>query len=50
MADYFERMGREVSWQKLGEGFDHSEFGFQVLDEGVCENWREKLENLLAVG
>ena len=50
MADYFERIGRKVSWQKLGEGFDHSEFRFQVLDEGVYENWREKLEKLLATG
>src|SRR5256885_10355992 len=39
IADYFEKVGRKVTWQKLGEGFDHQRFRFQVLDEGLYENW-----------
>ncbi len=45
----FQEVGREVSWQELGEGFEKHQFRFQVLDEGVYENWREKLDEALAV-
>lgn len=49
IADYFEKVGREVSWQELGEGFDKQQFRFQVLDEGVFDNWRGELEKVLAI-
>ena len=40
-------MGKEVSWQKLGEGFDQHQFRFQILDEGLYESWRDELNKLL---
>ncbi len=50
IAKRFEEVGNQVSWQELGDGFDKQQFRFQVLDEGVYENWREKLEEVLGVG
>ena len=47
IADYFEKVGKKVTWQKLGEGFDHHQFRFQVLDEGLYENWKHELKRLL---
>jgi len=47
IADRFEEVGRKVSWQELGEGFDKQQFRFQVIDEGVFENWRDKLGEIL---
>lgn len=48
MAGYFEKIGQEVSWQKLGEGFDKQEFRFQILDEGLYDSWEAELNKLLA--
>jgi type III restriction enzyme len=47
MADYFEKVGKKVSWQELGEGFDKHQFRFQVLDEGLYESWRVELKKLI---
>ena len=47
IAKRFEEVGSQVSWQELGEGFDKQQFRFQVLDEGVYENWRERLDEVL---
>ena len=47
IAGYFSKVGKEVSWQKLGEGFDRQQFRFQILDEGLYENWRDELKKLL---
>jgi type III restriction enzyme len=49
IADYFEKAGKQVSWQKLGEGFDKQQFRFQILDEGLYESWKEELKKLLCV-
>jgi hypothetical protein len=40
-------MGKKVSWQKLGEGFDKHEFRFQILDEGLYDSWKDELNKLL---
>jgi type III restriction enzyme len=49
VANYFERAGRKVSWQKLGEEFADHTFRFQVLDEGdyADRDWRAELKRLL---
>ena len=47
IAKRFEEVGSKVSWQELGEGFDKQQFRFQVLDEGVFDNWRDELEKVL---
>lgn len=49
IAEIFEKVGREVTWQKLGEGFDNHEFRFQILDEGeyAHKDWDEDLSKLL---
>jgi type III restriction enzyme len=49
IADHFEKVGKKVSWQKLGEGFDKQQFRFQILDEGLYESWKEELKKLLSV-
>ena len=49
IADYFEKAGKQVSWQKLGEGFDKQQFRFQILDEGQYQSWKEELNELLCV-
>lgn len=49
VADYFGKIGRKVSWQKLGEDFQDQTFRFQILDEGEYEDrdWRDDLKRLL---
>jgi type III restriction enzyme len=47
IADYFSKAGKQVSWQKLGEGFDKHQFRFQVLDEGLYESWRDELNKMV---
>lgn len=47
IAGHFETMGKKVSWQKLGEGFDKHEFRFQILDEGLYDSWKDELNKLL---
>jgi type III restriction enzyme len=48
VADYFDKVGRKVSWQELGKGFDQDQFRFQVLDEGLYESWRSELNKVLS--
>jgi len=43
IADYFEKVGEKVTWQKLGEGFDHHQFRFQVFDDRVENSRAEAL-------
>ena len=47
IAKRFSELGRKVSWQKLGEGFDKHQFRFQILDEGLYDSWREELKKLI---
>jgi len=49
VAQYFGKIGRKVSWQKLGEDFQDNTFRFQILDEGEYEDrdWRDDLRRLL---
>ncbi|MFQ5899109.1 MAG: DEAD/DEAH box helicase [Candidatus Methylomirabilia bacterium] len=49
VAEYFGKIGRKVSWQKLGEDFQDQTFRFQVLDEGEYEDrdWRDDLKKFL---
>ncbi len=46
-SGHFEKIGKKVSWQKLGEGFDKHEFQFQILDEGLDDSWKDELNKLL---
>ncbi len=49
VADFFEKTGKKVTWQQLGEGFESHQFRFQILDEGDYEDkdWRDELKRLL---
>lgn len=49
VADYFTKVGREVTWQELGEGFDKHCFRFQILDQGdyADRDWRDDLNRML---
>jgi len=49
LADYFEKVGKKVTWQELGEGFENQQFRFQILDEGEYKDrdWRDDLKRLL---
>jgi len=51
VADYFEKAGKKVTWQQLGQGFESHQFRFQILDEGDYQdrNWRDELMRLLQV-
>jgi len=51
VAAYFEKAGKKVTWQQLGEGFESHQFRFQILDEGDYEDkdWRDELKRLLQV-
>jgi len=49
VAGHFGKIGRRVSWQKLGADFQDETFRFQVLDEGEYEDrdWRDDLKKFL---
>lgn len=49
VARYFGKIGRRVTWQKLGADFENETFRFQVLDEGEYEDrdWRDDLKKFL---
>lgn len=49
VAGYFEKTGRKVKWQQLGEEFEDHRFRFQVLDEGEYRDrdWRDELKRML---
>jgi len=48
VAEYFEKVGRQVTWQQLGEGFKDHVFRFQILDEAqdVGRDWKDQLRDL----
>lgn len=51
IADVFDQVGREVTWQQLGEEFKDHIFRFQILDEAaqpLGRDWRDELRELLA--
>jgi hypothetical protein len=52
VAGFFERAGREVPWQQLGEEFANHTFRFQILDEGeyADRDWKDELRKLLENG
>ena len=49
VARTFEQLGRKVTWQELGEGFDKNWFRFQVLDQGdyADRDWKDDLHKML---
>lgn len=50
VAEVFEKVGHEVTWQELGEDFKDHIFRFQILDEAQehgCD-WNDELVDLLA--
>lgn len=49
VAGYFEKVGKKVTWQQLGEDFQDHVFRFQVLDEAqtLGRDWRDELRLLL---
>jgi len=47
IAKRFTDIGKKVSWQKLGEGFDQHQFRFQILDEGLYDSWRDELKKMI---
>jgi type III restriction enzyme len=51
VADYFERVGKKVSWQQLGEDFKDHMFRFQILDQAQDRgrDWKDELRRLLAI-
>jgi len=50
VANVFEEVGREVTWQQLGEDFKDHIFRFQILDEAQQHgrDWSDELRSLLA--
>jgi type III restriction enzyme len=50
IADYFEKVGKKIPWQKLGRDFKDEQFRFQVLDEGdaKAKDWQDTLHQVLA--
>ncbi len=49
LGKVFQEVGRQVTWQELGAGFQDETFRFQVLDEGeyTDEDWRGDLQSFL---
>ena len=50
VAGYFEKVGKKVTWQQLGEDFKDHVFRFQILDEAqdLGRDWKDALRELLA--
>lgn len=48
IAQCFSDIGKQVSWQKLGEGFDKQQFRFQILDEGMYDSWKDELNRIIS--
>lgn len=49
VADYFEKVGHKVPWQKLSKDFADATFRVQILDEGEYQDkdWKADLRKLL---
>jgi type III restriction enzyme len=50
VAEVFEKVGHEVTWQQLGEDFKDHIFRFQILDEAqpLGSDWNDALTELLS--
>ncbi|HWE97437.1 MAG TPA: DEAD/DEAH box helicase family protein [Tepidisphaeraceae bacterium] len=50
VARLFSKVGRQVSWQQLGDEFKNHRFCFQVLDEAQEEgrDWKDQLRTILS--
>lgn len=50
VAEYFESVGRKVTWQNLDEGFADHVFRFQILDKAQLggRDWSDELRRILA--
>jgi type III restriction enzyme len=51
VAEIFSSLGKEVTWQDLGAGFEKHKFRFQVLDEGeyADRDWKHDLNGILGI-
>jgi type III restriction enzyme len=51
VAEIFSSLGKEVTWQDLGAGFEKHQFRFQVLDEGdyADRDWKHDLNGILGI-
>ncbi len=51
VAGYFEKVGKRVSWQQLGEDFQDHMFRFQILDEAqeYGRDWKDELRAILSI-
>jgi type III restriction enzyme len=49
VAEYFDKVGKKVTWQKLAQEFEGDEFRFQVLDEGeyADRSWKTEIKQVL---
>ncbi len=49
VANYFEQVGKKVSWQRLGKDFKDHVFRFQVLDQAQehGRDWKDELRRIL---
>lgn len=49
VAEYFDKVGKKVTWQKLAQEFEGDQFRFQVLDEGeyADRDWKDELRQVL---
>ena len=49
VAELFEKVGREVTWQQLGEDFQDHIFRFQILDQAqqLGRDWSDTLTEIL---
>ncbi len=50
LAQFFEKVGRHVTWQELGEGFADATFRIQVLDQDDAGAWKDGLDAVLRSG
>jgi type III restriction enzyme len=49
VASYFDQVGKQVTWQQLGEDFKDHVFRFQVLDQtsDLGRDWKDELHDML---
>ncbi|MCB9866685.1 MAG: hypothetical protein H6816_08650 [Phycisphaerales bacterium] len=52
VAEIFDKVGRQVTWQQLGEDFKDHQFRFQILDQADDHgrDWKDTLTELLVAG
>ena len=51
VAGFFDHVGKQVSWQQLGEDFENHVFRFQILDEAqeYGRDWKDELRKVLSL-